>query len=623
MAELLLGVAEGLACAHEAGILHRDIKPQNILVSRSGYAKLADFGLAKIMADADDKTVTRTAWEQRTKAGAVVGTVAYMSPEQLQGETVDARSDIFSFGILLYELLTGVRPFGGKTEIAAMRAIVDLAPPLPSKLAPGLPAVLETIVLRCIEKQPVKRYQSARELCAALRGALDGLAAGTEKRGHRQRATVYAGTVVAALVIAGSIPAVRHAVQSYLLGRSSAAGALSNEYDAYRAGRLALDRYDKAGNVDKAVQYMQAAIGKNPKYASAYAGLSEAYIRRNTLSPDANWVSLARDSAARAAQLDPDLAIGHVALGNALFEGGKKAEASAEFERGRDLDPKNAMAVVGLANVAAADGKNSDADALFQKAVAIVPAVWTADVEYGTFLYKNERYEDALKSWTAARQISQRNVRVLRNIAAAQHMLNRYEDSASTLQDALEIEPSASIYANLGTLRYFQGRFSDAVIPMEKAVALEATDYAKWGNLGDVYRWAPGMQSKAPAAYARGIDLLRGKIAASPNDPELHANLAGYLAKSNQTIAALTELGRFEGLQNKTGKAWFKAAIAYEVPGRRDDALRAVTAAIRAGYSLEEIKTEQELAGLRTDVRYQQLLSQTIVTAPDGSKNQP
>ena len=127
IAELLTGVADGLAAAHEAGILHRDIKPTNILIARNGYAKLADFGLAKL-APSDRIEVDPTWSVLPTQKGALLGTIAYMSPEQASGEALDSRSDIFSFAVVLYELLSGKRPFGGRTDLEVLKTIIHGEP---------------------------------------------------------------------------------------------------------------------------------------------------------------------------------------------------------------------------------------------------------------------------------------------------------------------------------------------------------------------------------------------------------------------------------------------------------------------------------------------------------------
>jgi len=162
--ETLVGVADGLAAAHEAGILHRDIKPENILLTKSGYAKLADFGLAKLQ-DASPVALTRTDIE-RTRPGMIIGTVAYMSPEQANGQPVDARSDIFSFAVVLYELLAGRRPFEGTTDVDALHAIVNHAPnPLPD----SVPRPLRALVERALQKDPAARVQTMREMVAELR----------------------------------------------------------------------------------------------------------------------------------------------------------------------------------------------------------------------------------------------------------------------------------------------------------------------------------------------------------------------------------------------------------------------------------------------------------------------
>ena len=162
--DLLVGVADGLAAAHAAGILHRDIKPENVLVSKNGYAKVADFGLAKLSAITEGETTPTLA--EQTRPGMVIGTIPYMSPEQASGRPVDARSDVFSFGVLLYELLCGRRPFQGATNLLVLQSIIHQpAEPLGNEI----PFPLQMAVEKALEKDPAERYQTMREFVVDLR----------------------------------------------------------------------------------------------------------------------------------------------------------------------------------------------------------------------------------------------------------------------------------------------------------------------------------------------------------------------------------------------------------------------------------------------------------------------
>ena len=162
--ELLIGAADGLASAHHAGILHRDVKPQNVLVAKSGYAKLADFGLAKLSAGPTDATSAPMA--DQTRTGVVIGTVAYMSPEQAAGKALDARSDVFSFGVMLYELVAGRRPFAGVNELETLQSILHGSAPA---LGPSIPLPLRIIIEKSLENDPADRYQTVRELVVDMR----------------------------------------------------------------------------------------------------------------------------------------------------------------------------------------------------------------------------------------------------------------------------------------------------------------------------------------------------------------------------------------------------------------------------------------------------------------------
>src|ERR1700688_3625297 len=203
-ADYSLQIVQGLIAAHDHRIVHRDLKPENLFVTTEERVKILDFGVAKLQSGPEDAARSVEELTTVTRTGGVVGTVAYMSPEQLRGKAVDHRSDIFSVGAILYEMLTGRRAFRGETEVDTITSVLKEEPPESNLEEQNVPAAFQQIVRHCLEKEPEKRFQSARDLAFALE-TLAEASGGRRTRRSASRTQVKIAWAVAALFLLSAV----------------------------------------------------------------------------------------------------------------------------------------------------------------------------------------------------------------------------------------------------------------------------------------------------------------------------------------------------------------------------------------------------------------------------------
>jgi eukaryotic-like serine/threonine-protein kinase len=609
---LLAEICQAVGAAHDRGILHRDLKPSNLMLTTSGRVKVLDFGVAKMTApgagDASDLTMART------EPGRIVGTFDYMSPEQVLGRPVDHRSDIFALGTILFEMLTGQRPFNAESFAGRIHALAYDPPP--RRLIGTIPPPVAMLVSRMLEKDPAQRFQSCNEVALSIATLSDG---GTlpqfrqpvVARRWRELATTPLLLLAAAVLLGGGAllfhwQSVRQAAVAQL--HDAPRQLPTNPIEALDRGNELLQRYWDAAAIDAAIEQFQQAARLSPEHAGVHASMAQAYWRRYRESEDAAWLQLAGRTARHAAELESQLTSARVILGLVLLEEGSLDDAQVELDAVLRLDPANADALRGQGDLAMQRGESEQAAEWYRQALAARPGDAELHTLLGATHYRLGRYAEAIDGFQKGIELAPDLMRGYSNLAAAQHMKGDYSAAARTLQRSLALRPDPYVYSNLGTLYFFQGLYPQAVDAFEKSVELTPGDYRIWANLGDAYRWTAGHEKEAADSFTRALQLLDQKLKDHPDDRSLQSRRVLYLARKGDAAAALAAGTQLEMRGGTDGSDLYRLALAYELAGGRERALDALREALELGYSREELRVDPELASLRSDVRYHKMM---------------